>query len=573
MPTDRRDGAIREEIRRVAESIDALRAGKMGPDEFRLRRVVQGIYPIRGGTDRYLLRVRIPLGRPSPENLKTLAEVSERFTRGRPVHLTTRQDVHLYGVHVREIPGALAVLADGGMTTREACGDTVRNLVVCPLSGISREEVFDVAPCAGALGRHLLRNPLGQRLPRKFKIAFEGCASGDHVGLRYNDVGARAVLSPAGAPGFRLSLAGGLGALPRAGIDLEPFTPRDRLVSTVEAVLRLFHRLGDRERRGRARLKFVAGAMGEEAFRAAILSERDRVEAFGGRGLPLPEPPEIPDAGREEESPGPGWPGAFPQRQPGRAALPARVPLGDLSPDQLRRLARLAEVTGGTVRFTPAQGILLADLPFDRVREGAEGLRAIGLFPPSCAGVARCAGADSCTIGTTRVRGLAATIERELFSSGVEDIPGGPAVSIRVSGCANGCGHHLVADIGLQGVSRTVVGSSTGGAGRGAPHYMLCLGGGTREDGTVRFGAKAGRIPVRRVPEAVRRVLALIRSGAADGESPGGTISRLGISPFRSVLEGLLEPPPESFGEEDFTDLGPDGPVPFPPDRTGPKAP
>jgi len=261
---ERQDGAVREEIRQIAESIDALLTGKMGPDEFRLRRVIQGIYPIRGGTDRYLLRVRVPLGRPSTENLKTLASVADRYAQGRAVHLTTRQDVHIYGVHVREIPEALAFLAAGGMTTREACGDTVRNLVVCPLSGIARDEVFDVAPCAEALGRHLLRNPLVQRLPRKFKIAFEGCAFGDHVGLRYNDVGARAALSPAGVPGFRVSLAGGLGALPRAGFDLEPFTPSGRLVSTVEAVLRLFHRLGDRERRGRARLKFVAGAMGEE---------------------------------------------------------------------------------------------------------------------------------------------------------------------------------------------------------------------------------------------------------------------------------------------------------------------
>jgi len=564
---------IRAEIETIAEAIRSLQAGQMSPEEFRRVRVVQGIYPVRGGPDRYLLRVRIPLGRPSPENLKTLAAVTERYAQGRPVHLTTRQDVHIYGVHMQEIPGALASLAAGGMTTREACGDTVRNLVVCPLSGIARDEVFDVAPAAGTLGRHLLRNPLGQRLPRKFKIAIEGCASGDHVGLRYNDVGARAARSPDGAPGFRVSLAGGLGALPRAGLDLEPFTPSGRMVSTVEAVLRLFHRLGDRERRGRARLKFVAGAMGEEAFREAIRSERDRVEAEEGRGLRLPEPHEIRDVGREEAVFDPGWPGAFLQRQPGRAALPAYVPLGDLSSDQLRRLARLAEDTGGTVRFTPSQGILLADVPFDIVPEAAEGLRAIGLLPPSCAGVVRCAGADTCTIGTTRVRGLAAGIERDLLSSDVAESSRGRAVSIGISGCANGCGHHLVADIGLQGVSRTVGGIPTGGEGRAAPHYMLCLGGGSREDGTVRLGTKVGRIPVRRVPEAVRRIRDVIRALAVEGDPLGETISRLGISPFRAVLEGLLEPSPESFGEMDFTDLGPDGPVPFPPDRSCTKAP
>ena len=564
---------VRSEIERIADAIRLLQSGGMPPEEFRRVRVVQGIYPVRGGTDHYLLRVRIPMGRPTPENLEILAAVAERYAQGRPVHLTTRQDVQIYGLHVREIPGALASLAAGGMTTREACGDTVRNIVICPFAGIGRDEIFDIAPIAQALGSQLLRNPLGQQLPRKFKIAFEGCAFGDHVGLRYNDVGARAARSPAGAPGFRVSLAGGLGALPRAGFDLEPFTPFGRLVPTVEAALRLFHRLGDRDRRGRARLKFVAGTMGEAAFREAILSERDRVEAEKGRSLAFPGPPAIRDIGVEEEIPESGWPGTVPQRQAGRAALPARIPLGDLSPDQLRRLARLAEDTGGTVRFTPSQGILLADLPFDHAAEGAKGLRAIGLFPPSCAGVARCAGADTCTIGTTRVRGLAAWIERDLFSSGFAESSAGPVVSIGISGCANGCGHHLVSDIGLQGVSRTVAGISTGGADRGAPHYMLCLGGGTWNDGTIRFGTKVGRVPVRRVSEAVRRVVARIRSGAVDGETPGGTISRLGASSFQVVLEGLLEPSPESFGEEDFTDLGSDGPVSFPPDRSGPKAP
>jgi len=220
------------EIAGIAEAVEALRSGAIPPDEFRRRRVVMGIYPIRGGPDRYLLRVRIPLGRISPQQLRALAETADRFATGGGVHLTTRQDVHIYGVEMRRIEGALSFLAESGLITREACGDTVRNTVVCPFAGLSSDEVFDVTPYARALGARLLRHPLYLRLPRKFKIAFEGCRGADHVGVPFQDMGVRAVVSPEGRPGFRIHVAGGLGALPQAGSLLEPFTPVFRLGST-----------------------------------------------------------------------------------------------------------------------------------------------------------------------------------------------------------------------------------------------------------------------------------------------------------------------------------------------------
>lgn len=562
---------IRAEIERISEAIRALESGEMDPGEFRRFRVLQGIYPIRGGPDLCLLRIRIPLGRPSPANLETLAAVAERYAGGRPVHLTTRQDVHVYGVRLREIPDALTRLADAGMTTREACGDTVRNILVCPFAGIAREEPFDVSPFADALGRHLLRNPLSQRLPRKFKIAFEGCPRADHVGLSTQDVGARAVLSPSGRPGFRIVLAGGLGALPRAGIELEPFTRCGDLAATVEAVLRLFRRLGDRDRRGRARLKFVAEAMGEEEFREAVIAERKSIARSAwsdpsDHAEPVPVPARVPGLPVL-----PRWPGAVPQRQDGTVALPARFPAGDLFPDQLRGIAALAEKTGASVRLTPDQGILLADLPEPEADFAAAALRSLGAAPPSSVTIVRCAGTETCTVGTTRARAMAALLERELCPGTGEADDGSPGIRVGISGCANGCGRHLLVDVGLQGVSASV--PTGGGANRQAPRYRLFLGGSASGDGRVRFGTPVGRIPVRDVPEAVRRIAAVIRSGSAGGESPGATVSRLGISRFEALLEGLLDPSPGDFGEEDFSDLGPDGPVPFPPDRFGPKAP
>ena len=537
------------EIAGVADAVEALRSGAISPDEFRRRRVVMGIYPIRGGPDRYLLRVRIPLGRVSPRHLRALAETADRFASGGGVHLTTRQDVHIYGVELQRIEGALSFLANAGLTTREACGDTVRNIVVCPFAGISPGEVFDVTPYAQALGARLLRHPLGRRLPRKFKIAFEGCPGADHAGLPFQDMGVRAVVSPEGRPGFRIHVAGGLGALPREGFPLEPFTPVFRLGSTVEALLRIFDRMGDRTNRGRARLKFVAERLGPEAFRRLLFDERETVESSDpGRGPALPEPvlPEWADLRGQDGLP--EWPGAMRQRQADRLAFPVRIPFGDISSERLRSLAEVTERVGAGVRTTTAQGILLVDIPETEGERVARSLRDRGFLPPREVSIVRCAGTDTCTVGVTRVRGLAALQEAKISSLETATRRLRP-VTIRISGCPNGCGHHLVGDIGLRGVARNV-------GGRLAPHYLLHLGGGAREDGTALFGTPIGRVAARRAPEAVERLLALLDEEGADGESVRETFARLGKDRCEASLKDLLEEPPERYCEEDFFDLG-----------------
>jgi sulfite reductase beta subunit-like hemoprotein len=539
----------RSEIAGVAEAVEARIEGAISTDEFRRRRVVMGIYPIRGGNDRYLVRVRIPLGRLSPRHLRALAETADRFASGGGVHLTTRQDVHIYGVEMRRIPAALSFLADAGLTTREACGDTVRNTVVCPFAGISPGEVFDVTPYAQALGARLLRHPLGQRLPRKFKIALEGCGGADHVGLPYQDMGVRAVVSPEGRPGFRIHVAGGLGALPREGFPFEPFTPAFRLWSTAEALLRIFDRMGDRANRGRARLKFVAERLGPEAFRRLLFDERDTVETSDpGCGPVLPEPLVQKSAPTPGQCGLPAWPGAMRQRQADRLAFPVRIPLGDLSTERLRSLADVTERVGAGVRFTPAQGILLVGVPDPEADHVAVSLRDGGFQPPSAASIVRCAGTDTCTVGVTRVRGLASLLEARISSLESATRLRRP-VAIRISGCPNGCGHHLVGEIGLRGVARNV-------AGRLAPHYMLHLGGGAREDGSALFGAPIGRVAARRVPEAVERLLALLDEEGEGGESARETFARLGKDRCAAPLKDLLEESPERYTEEDFSDLG-----------------
>jgi sulfite reductase beta subunit-like hemoprotein len=545
------------EIAGVADAVEALRSGAISPDEFRRRRVVMGIYPVRGGPDRYLLRVRIPLGRVSPRHLRALAEAADRYGTGGGVHLTTRQDVHIYGVEMRRLFGALSFLAEAGLTTREACGDTVRNIVVCPFAGISPGEVFDVTPYAQALGARLLRHPLGQRLPRKFKIAFDGCRGADHAGLPFQDVGVRAIVSPDGRPGFQVNVAGGLGALPQAGFPLEPFTPICRLWSTVEALLRIFDRMGDRTNRGRARLKFVAGRLGAEAFRRLLFDERETVESSDPAGGPtLPDPVVTEGADPRGHAGRPAWTGVFRQVQAGLLAFPLRIPLGDISSERLRSLAELTERVGAEVRLTPAQGILLADLPEGEGKRIAKWLRERDFLPSRPVSIVRCAGTDTCTVGATRVRGLAALLEAKISSLETETRLRRP-VTIRISGCPNGCGHHLVGEIGLRGVARNV-------NGRLAPHYMLHLGGGAREDGSPLFGTPIGRVAARRVPEAVERLLRLLDENGEDGESARETFARLGKDRCAAPLEDLLEESPEHYGEEDYFDLGVSSPEVFP---------
>lgn len=560
------DPVSRSEIAGVADAVEVLRFGTISPDEFRRRRVVMGIYPVRGGPDRYLVRVRIPLGKVSPLRMRALAATADRFASGGGVHLTTRQDIHIYGVEMRRLSGALSFLAEAGLTTREACGDTVRNTVVCPFAGISPDEVFDVTPYAQALGARLLRHPLGQRLPRKFKIAFEGCRGADHVGLPFQDMGVRAVVSPEGRPGFRIHVAGGLGALPQAGFPLETFTPVSRLWPTVEALLRIFDRMGDRTNRGRARLKFVAGRLGSDPFRRLLFDERDSVESSDpDGGTDVPEPVVVEWTGSRGSTGLSAWPGSIRQRQADHFAFPVAIPLGDLSSGRLRSLAGVAERVGAGVRITTAQGILLVDIPEPEADRVAASLRDGGFQPPAAVSIVRCAGADTCTVGVTRVRGLAALLEEKISSLAIATRLRRP-VTIKISGCPNGCAHHRICDIGLQGAARSV-------NGRLAPHYMLHLGGGAGEDGTAFFGTPIGRVAARRVPDAVERLLALLDEEGERGESARETFARLGKDRCAAPLKDLLEESPERYAEEDFFDLGVSSPEVFPAVSAGPKAP
>jgi sulfite reductase (ferredoxin) len=519
--------------------------GEISADVWKQFRLVNGVYSQRQEGDAMMVRVKIPQGVLTPAQLRALADVAERFSTGRG-HITTRQNVQFHFVHLARTDDALRVLADAGLTTREACGNSVRNVTACPYAGASALEPFDTTPHAEAVTRHLLRGPLSSSLPRKFKIAFGGCCGFDCVGASFNDVGFLARMRD-GRPGFRVTLAGGLSTLRRAGILAHEFAPAEEVVDICEAVVRLFNRTGDRQHRHRARLKFVVDKLGPEEFLRQYRQERQSAPLSPVSILPAVPRGAVPAP--RHRPPQPGFEefartNVRPQRDPELAAVTVRIPLGDLTAAQFRALADIAEEFSAEreLRTTVEQNALLrfvgrAHLASLHTALAQAGLARSGAL--SISDVVSCPGAYSCRLAVTQSRGMADALTTALADRR-ETLP------IKISGCPNGCGQHYVAGIGLQGSVRKV-------EGRAVPQYHLYVGGqfGAEE---ATFGRLAAKVPARRVPEAVRRLADLATREAAPGESAAQVLARLAperISTLLADLEPLEHPSPE-----DFVDLG-----------------
>ena len=512
------------------DKLEQFEKGELAPDAWKAFRLVNGVYSQRQDGDAMMVRCKIPQGVLTVEQLNALAHVAEKFSTGRG-HITTRQNVQFHFVRLAESDEALAALAAAGLTTREACGNSVRNVTTCPFAGASAEEPFDVTPYAELVTRHLLRGPLSSSLPRKFKIAFGGCCGHDCVGASFNDIGLLARVED-GRKGFRVTLGGGLSTLRRAGILAHEFAPAEEILEIADAVVRLFNRTGDRQRRHKARLKFVVDKLGPEAFLAEYFTERKSL----GR-VPLPPLPEPPPRARVQPKPRAVKAGLAefvatnvrPQKDARHAAVTVRVPLGDLTAAQFRELAAIAEEFSEEreARTTVDQNLVLRFVPQAHLASLHAALDAAGLATPgagSVSDVVSCPGAYSCRLAVTQSRGMARELTEKL--AGLQ----APGVHIKISGCPNGCGQHYVAGIGLQGSVRRH-------EGRAVPQYHLYLGGGFGGE-TASFGALTAKILARRVPEAVKR---LVEADALRQPEKA-----------REVLKDLEEAPPT---EADFIDL------------------
>jgi sulfite reductase (ferredoxin) len=508
-------------------------------------------------------RIKIPFGGLNARQLEVLAELAEEYSDG-IAHVTTRQDVQLHFVHIDDTPSIMRRLAAVGITTREACGNTVRNVTACPLAGVCRDEVFDVTPYAKACAYFLLGHPDTQDFGRKFKIAFSGCDENPCALVRIHDLGCVArVREVDGVPrrGFEVYVGGGLGTVPYQAQMFDEFLPVEELLPLAQAIARVFARLGEKKNRNRARLKFLVAKLGIEEFRRLVLEERaalphdDRwtsmLEAPAQAEQPLKPPAllQIEPSGADGFA---AWlrTNVYRQRQQGYAAVTVALPLGDISADQLRGLADIARrYVRETVRTTVEQNIVLrwvseADLPALYEDLCALGLGAAGAG--KITDITACPGTDTCKLGISSSRGLAAELRMRLAENGAAADEAVRGLRIKVSGCFNSCGQHHIADLGFYGVSRNKGGVA-------APHFQVVLGGQWSANAGA-YGLAIGAVPSKRIPDAVSRITARFLADRQPGESFQSFIQRIGKAECKKMLEDLMEIPPHSLDPTCYSD-------------------
>jgi sulfite reductase beta subunit-like hemoprotein len=565
------------DIAKFTEQLERYLAGELAEDVFRVFRLNNGVYGQRQGGTHQMVRVKAPYGSITPDQLEVCAEIAERYSRGWG-HLTTRQNVQFHFVELREVPALMRDLASVGLTSREACGDTVRNVMGCHLAGACPHEELDISPWAEAAFQHFLRNPLSQRLPRKFKINFSGCAT-DCGQAMFNDVGVIATTRKleAGSTerGFRVYVAGGLGANPHPALALEEFTPREELLPTIEACLRVFEQAGNRNNKLRARMKWLVDTLGFEEVQRRVVSQRHLLlaSATWPGGIPdevlkLGDEP----AGRRDDGPvtamGQGVPVSIRSSDPferwdeasvirgaakGTVSAIAYARLGDITTEQFRALAAIQRHLGVEIRITNRQNLAFRGLTDEQLPVLHERLDAIGMAEPGAElarDVVACPGADTCNLAVTQSRGLAAAIGEALEEAGLAEVGG---VRTNISGCTNSCGQHHIADVGFFGAERRA-------HGRSAPGYQMLLGGHVGDE-TIHFGDKALRLPARSAPEAAVRVIGRFAAERSAGEAFRTWMDRVGgAAAVADGLRDLAEFPTPETDPDYYVDFGETGP-------------
>jgi len=553
IPPGRLGFARATDVDLFVERLEAFERGELQPDDWRSFRLLNGVYGQRQDGV-MMIRAKLPGGFVTPEQLVALADVAERFAGGKG-HVTTRQNVQFHFVPTADVETALRRLADAGITTREACGHSVRNWTCCPFAGVAKDEPFDPSPYVEALARHLLRGPFSSSLPRKFKPSVGGCCGNDCSQALINDLGFLARTRD-GQPGFRVVAGGGLSTLRRSALLVEEYVPAGDILDVADAVVRVFHRIGNRKNKAKARLKWAIDKLGADEFLAQYRAELAAIRAAGGTPLVLPAQPAPPVRRaplQQVQAPEEGYAewatdSVRPQKQPGFSAVVIRLPLGDITAPQLRALAPLVVTHGeGELRTTNEQNLVLRFVPDARLPALHRELARIGLARAGAntlADVTSCPGASSCKIAVTNSRGLNSHLT-DLLDRRPDLVRAAKGLDIKISGCPNGCGQHYIAGIGLQGGMRKV-------AGRPAPQYLVYVGGHLLPE-RAEFGRLVGKVPARRAGATLERLLEFYIAEGATGPAfwAGVPIERL-----RELIADLSELPDADATPDDFIDIG-----------------
>lgn len=520
-----------EENNIFAEKVKLFRQGKISGDDFRRFRLQHGTYGSRLHMDYSMIRIKIPGGEITPEQLEKIADLSEAFSIG-SAHVSTRQNIQLHWVQLEDVSEVMKGLVDVGLTTREACGNTVRNVICSHFAGVCSYETFDATPYAKAIARFLIRNPICQNLPRKFKINFACCTQ--HGLVRIADIG----LVPAirdGIKGFTVYLGGGLGAASFIGRPLEEFTPENKLLSTCMATIRLFDRHGNRENMARNRMRYLVQEMGWDKFQRMILKERSIVEMTTAsytaklfdvkaedKQLPniVSTTTKLPVVDKQislKSNAYQRWlhTNVVPQKQKEFFTVFITLGAGDITANQLRTLAHsIREFSAeNAARNTPQQNFAIRYIRGDDLYDFYNTISSVGLANPGALTIASavgCSGTTSCNLAITNSHRLAKEVQRKFLELGLDTDDSLRDSTIKISGCPNSCGQHEIATIGFFG------GASRIGASM-APTYTMLFGGSTGEHGEL--GKTIMRVPAKRVIDTILRIIEIYRQERSDDET------------------------------------------------------
>lgn len=535
---------VQKDIIELDKKIQLYQNGKIDEDGFRSLRLARGIYGQRQEGVQ-MIRIKLPFGRLSSEQLHRIADVSDKYSTGR-LHITTRQDIQIHYVSLDQTPELWAELEKSDITLREACGNAVRNVTASETAGIDPDEPFDVTPYADAVFKFFLRNPICQELGRKFKISFSS-SDQDNALSFIHDLGFIAkirVINGKETRGFKVMIAGGLGAQPRQADVMFDFLETDKIIPFIESTLRIFDRYGERNRRAKARLKHLILKIGLDQFvqyvkeeSKALSSHRVNIEVNPTEKIVSQHRAEVPQVSIEDQFAYKNWKEAnvVAQKQEGLYAIGIKVRLGDFYTDKARILADLIkEYAEDEMRLTISQGILIRNikeslLPFFYQKLSELGFTDLGYN--SALDITSCPGTDTCNLGIASSTGLARELEKTLANEFPMYV-NNKDISIKLSGCMNACGQHSIAQIGFYGMSikngDLVI-----------PAFQVLLGGGSLGDGNGRFADKIIKIPSKRGPDALRLLIYDYEDNRLNDQAFNDYYLHMGKDHFYKLLKPL----------------------------------
>jgi sulfite reductase beta subunit-like hemoprotein len=538
-----------EEIVNFEEQVARFRAGEWSDNDFMAFRLRQGVYGQRQA-DAQMFRVKVPFGGLTADQLDALGIVAERFAPLNKGHVTTRENFQFHHMTLEDTAEAMRVIGDVGLSSREACGNTVRNVTGCAQAGVCTEEPFDVTPYAAAYSRYFVRHPYTQALPRKIKTAFSGCER-DCAITSIHDMGFIPRIQD-GKRGFKVLTGGGTSIMPRLAPTLYEFIPVEEYLKVTEAVIRVFHSSDElRKNRMKARIKFLIDRIGIDEFRPMVEEEMKKdwaQRSFDPTPLLFLE---------DESKDAPSLDGSYTangdapefeewvesnvetQRQEGYRVVNVKLPLGDIQADQFHQLAELSRShAGGRARITHQQNLAFRWVPEQALQEVWSELNRIGLGESGAheiSDIVSCPGTDSCKLGITASMGLGRAIEETIADMDTTD-PLVKQMHVKMSGCPNGCGQHHIADIGFHGAAMK-------GPGGQVPAYELFLGGSyDNADSRLALRVKT-KVPAKRMPEALVLVVGYYKEQRNADEPFKDFVQRVGPAVFEPMLAELGDVP------------------------------